>query len=94
MQLLIDLKGAFGENFGMTLSSRSGFDESQIQKELFWCCDKLITKKTKSEILEEIMNNIYALANIYDLTLNDLENERMAVEQKEGNYLNGKFVND
>ncbi len=91
-QLFSDLQRTFNENLKITLSLREGFNEEQIQKELFWCCDKLLTKKTKSEIFEEIAINLFSLSNLYGFTLDEIENERKRVEEKEGNYYNGKYV--
>lgn len=92
LQLFWDLSKAFGEKVQLILEPKNNFTEQQVQQELLWCCEKLITKKTKSEIFEVIANNIAILAKTYNFTFDELEAERIKVEKEEGNFYNGKFV--
>ncbi len=91
-QLFIDLCKVFNEKVQINPEYKSTLNAKEIQKELDWCCEKLLTKKTKSELLVEISNSVIVLCTLYNLSFNEIEETQKEIEQKEGSYYNGKIV--
>ena len=82
----------FNEKVQINPEYKSTLNAKEIQKELDWCCEKLLTKKTKSELLVEISNSVIVLCTLYNLSFNEIEETQKEIEQKEGSYYNGKIV--
>lgn len=92
LQLYIDLSNVY--NFPISFEVYDNYDyiEQEIEDLLIICCNELEKYEDKRATLKKILGLTINYASLFNLSFQDIQNEQVKVEEKEGNFYNGKFV--
>jgi len=92
LQLYIDLSNVY--NLPISFEVYDNYDciEQEIEDLLIVCCNELEKYEDKRATLKKLLSLTIKYASLFNLSFQDIQKEQIRIEQKEGNFFKGKFV--
>ena len=91
-QVIKDISDCFGLKIEIKTKEISDLTELEISKKIFDLCKEFRKKKNKQTIFNQICSLYCEYANLFNYNLEEIEEERIVKEKKQGNFLRGLYV--
>lgn len=92
LQLYIDLSNVYNLPISFEIYDNYDCIEQEIEDLLIICCNELEKYEDKAPILKKLLSLTIKYASLFNLSFQDIQNEQIKVEDKEGSFYNGKIV--
>jgi len=93
LQLYMDLLKLYQIKINKGLSIINyNIEELEYKSKILEICNALNQKENKKAILDKLYEIILNYISLYGFDISEIETNRKAIEEKEGNFYNGKIV--